>query len=78
MAVAGEPEIEGESGQIARVRELETIRARAPGRQGLVDELAGAAELRVKESDRISAVVGNLQTLGVEAEELGPDAKGVR
>jgi 3-phosphoshikimate 1-carboxyvinyltransferase len=29
----------------------------------------GAAELRVKESDRIAAVVRNLQTLGADAEE---------
>lgn len=33
-------------------------------------EIRGAAELRVKESDRISAVVANLRALGVEAEEL--------
>ena len=32
--------------------------------------ITGAAELRVKESDRIRAVVENLQALGVEAEEL--------
>ncbi|HEY0931965.1 MAG TPA: 3-phosphoshikimate 1-carboxyvinyltransferase [Gemmatimonas sp.] len=34
--------------------------------------IADAAELRVKESDRIRAVVENLRTLGVDAEEL-PD-----
>ena len=34
--------------------------------------VTGAAELRVKESDRISAVVGNLRALGATAEEL-PD-----
>lgn len=34
--------------------------------------IADAAELRVKESDRIRAVVDNLRTLGVDAEEL-PD-----
>ena len=34
--------------------------------------VTGAAELRVKESDRISAVVGNLRSLGATAEEL-PD-----
>lgn len=32
--------------------------------------VTGAAELRVKESDRISAVVGNLRLLGADAEEL--------
>lgn len=36
-----------------------------------------AAELRVKESDRISAIVRNLRALGVEAEEL-PDGFVVR
>jgi 3-phosphoshikimate 1-carboxyvinyltransferase len=34
--------------------------------------VTGAAELRVKESDRIAAVVANLRTLGVDADEL-PD-----
>jgi len=34
--------------------------------------ITGAAELRVKESDRIMAVVANLRALGVQAEEL-PD-----
>ncbi len=34
--------------------------------------ISGAGELRVKESDRIATVVGNLRALGVEAEEL-PD-----
>jgi 3-phosphoshikimate 1-carboxyvinyltransferase len=32
--------------------------------------VTGAEELRVKESDRISAVVDNLETLGADAEEL--------
>jgi 3-phosphoshikimate 1-carboxyvinyltransferase len=39
--------------------------------------VTGAAELRVKESDRISAVVGNLRELGADAEEL-PDGFVVR
>ena len=39
-------------------------------------EITGAAELRVKESDRIAAVVANLRTLGAEAEEL-PDGMRV-
>src|SRR5205823_4485991 len=34
--------------------------------------ITGAAELRVKESDRIAAVVANLQAIGATAEEL-PD-----
>lgn len=37
----------------------------------------GASELRVKESDRIAVVVGNLRALGAEAEEL-PDGFIVR
>ena len=36
----------------------------------------GAAELRVKESDRIRTVVDNLRRMGVEAEEF-PDGMGV-
>lgn len=39
--------------------------------------VTGAAELRVKESDRIAAVVENLRTLGAEADEL-PDGFVVR
>jgi 3-phosphoshikimate 1-carboxyvinyltransferase len=35
-------------------------------------EITGAAELRVKESDRINAVVQNLRAVGALAEEL-PD-----
>ncbi len=44
------------------------VAARAEG----TTRITGAQELRVKESDRISTVVGNLRALGVEAEEL-PD-----
>ena len=32
--------------------------------------ITGAAELRVKESDRIAAVVANLRAIGAEASEL--------
>lgn len=39
---------------------------------GITLEVSGAAELRVKESDRISAVVANLNAIGVTGEEL-PD-----
>ena len=39
--------------------------------------VTGAAELRVKESDRIAAVVHNLRTLGADADEL-PDGFVVR
>jgi 3-phosphoshikimate 1-carboxyvinyltransferase len=39
--------------------------------------VTGAAELRVKESDRITAVVDNLRTLGADADEL-PDGFVVR
>ncbi|HVB38115.1 MAG TPA: hypothetical protein VND92_06230, partial [Vicinamibacterales bacterium] len=59
---------------------------------GLIDELPalaalaaaggelvvhGAAELRVKESDRITALVGGLRALGAEAEEF-PDGFHIR
>jgi 3-phosphoshikimate 1-carboxyvinyltransferase len=40
-------------------------------------DITGAAELRVKESDRISAVVQNLRAVGVGAEEM-PDGFRVR
>jgi 3-phosphoshikimate 1-carboxyvinyltransferase len=39
--------------------------------------VTGAAELRVKESDRIAVVVGNLRALGADADEL-PDGFVVR
>lgn len=42
-----------------------------------ITRVTGAAELRVKESDRISAVVNNLRNLGADAEEL-PDGFLVR
>ena len=44
------------------------LAARAEG----VTRITGAEELRVKESDRIAALAGNLRAVGVEAEEL-PD-----
>jgi 3-phosphoshikimate 1-carboxyvinyltransferase len=40
-------------------------------------EIRGASELRVKESDRIAAVVANLRSVGADAEEL-PDGLRVR
>jgi 3-phosphoshikimate 1-carboxyvinyltransferase len=49
------------------------LAARAEG----VTEIRGAEELRVKESDRIAAVVANLRALGVDADEL-PDGLLVR
>lgn len=47
---------------------LACIAARAAGET----IITGAAELRVKESDRIAAVVANLRSIGAEADEL-PD-----
>ena len=47
---------------------LACVGARASG----TTEITGASELRIKESDRIAAVVANLQALGASAEEL-PD-----
>jgi 3-phosphoshikimate 1-carboxyvinyltransferase len=52
---------------------LACVAARAEG----VTEIRGAAELRVKESDRIHAVVENLRAIGVEAEER-PDGMVIR
>ena len=51
---------------------LACVAARAEGET----IITGAAELRVKESDRITAVVGNLRAIGAEAEEL-PDGMRV-
>jgi len=44
---------------------------------GVELEIRGAAELRVKESDRISTVVENLRAVGADVEEL-PDGLRVR
>ncbi len=52
---------------------LACVAARAAGET----RVTGAAELRVKESDRIKAVVDNLRAVGVDAEEL-PDGFVVR
>lgn len=52
---------------------LAVLAARAQG----TTEVRGADELRVKESDRITAVVSNLRAIGVDAEEL-PDGLVVR
>ncbi|MDQ6829053.1 MAG: 3-phosphoshikimate 1-carboxyvinyltransferase [Gemmatimonadota bacterium] len=52
---------------------LACVASRAEG----VTEIAGASELRVKESDRIAAVVANLRAIGVDADER-PDGLVVR
>lgn len=52
---------------------LACLAARATGET----VISGAAELRVKESDRITAMVRNLQAVGVDAEEL-PDGMLIR
>lgn len=52
---------------------LAVVAARANGET----RVTGAAELRVKESDRIAAVVNGLRTVGADAEEL-PDGFIVR
>ena len=52
---------------------LACVAARAEGET----RVTGAEELRVKESDRIAAVVANLRAVGVDAEEL-PDGFVVR
>jgi 3-phosphoshikimate 1-carboxyvinyltransferase len=55
----------------ALIDELPLIACVAAG-AGIDIEITGAAELRVKESDRINAVVQNLRAVGAQAEEL-PD-----
>jgi 3-phosphoshikimate 1-carboxyvinyltransferase len=73
---------------VIRPRELRAVDVGPDSVPSLIDELpllacvasravgetriTGARELRVKESDRISAVVANLRTIGVQVEEL-PD-----
>ncbi len=54
------------AGMIDEVPVLAVLAARAEG----VTRITGAAELRVKESDRIKAVADNLRAVGVRAEEL--------
>lgn len=51
---------------------LACVAARAEG----ITRVSGAAELRVKESDRIATVVSNLRAIGAEAEEA-PDGFAV-
>jgi 3-phosphoshikimate 1-carboxyvinyltransferase len=58
---------------IDEVPVLAVLAARAEGET----RITGAAELRVKESDRIAVMVENLRALGVDAEEL-PDGMVVR
>lgn len=50
------------------IDELPMLACLAAG-AGVALEIHGAAELRVKESDRIRAIVGNLKRIGVSAEE---------
>lgn len=52
---------------------LACVAARADGET----VIRGASELRVKESDRIAAIVANLRAVGVDAEEL-PDGMRIR
>jgi len=74
IAVAGRPlrgisvDRDEVTSMIDEIPMLAVLAARAQG----VTEVRGAEELRVKESDRIAAVVSNLRAIGVEAEEL-PD-----
>ncbi len=59
----GEAEVPG---MIDEFPILAVVAARAEG----VTRITGASELRVKESDRIRALVDNLRAVGVEVEEL--------
>ena len=56
------------TGMIDEVPALAALAARAGGET----RITGAAELRVKESDRLAALAANLRRIGVRAEEL-PD-----
>ena len=60
----------------ALIDELPLLACVAAG-AGIELEITGAAELRVKESDRINTVVQNLRAVGADAEEL-PDGLRVR
>ena len=60
-------------GMIDELPLLACVAAYAPGET----HVTGAAELRVKESDRIATVVSNLNAIGAEAKEL-PDGFVVR
>jgi 3-phosphoshikimate 1-carboxyvinyltransferase len=51
------------------VDEIPIIAAMATRAEGTT-EIVGAGELRVKESDRLTAMVNNLRAIGAEAEEL--------
>ena len=63
----------------ATIDELPVVAVLAARADG-VTRITGAAELRVKESDRISALVSNLRRIGVEADELpdGLEVEGAR
>ena len=63
-------------GMIDEIPLLAAIAARAEG----VTRIAGAGELRVKESDRLAALAANLREVGVPVEERadGIDVEGVR
>lgn len=51
------------------VDEIPIIAAMATRAEGIT-EIVGAGELRVKESDRLTAMVNNLRTVGADVEEL--------
>lgn len=59
----------GEAYFPALLDEIPILAAAAARAEG-VTRITGARELRVKETDRIAALAGNLRALGVEAEEL--------
>jgi 3-phosphoshikimate 1-carboxyvinyltransferase len=61
----------GEAEIPATIDEIPVLAALAARAEGTT-RIDGAGELRVKETDRIAALVSNLRTIGAEAEEL-PD-----
>ena len=54
---------------VTAIDELPAVAVAAARAEG-VTRITGAGELRVKETDRIAAMVGNLRAVGVECEEL--------
>jgi 3-phosphoshikimate 1-carboxyvinyltransferase len=78
--IAEKSELSGtriEGNEVPRlIDEIPIIAAMATRAEG-VTEIVGAGELRVKESDRLAAIVQNLRAIGAQVEEL-PDGLVVR
>ncbi len=68
------------AGHTAAARDFETIRARIRGREGLVDELAGAAAAGLPRAQALlaRAIAPRDEAVGALAEEPAPDPDAVR